>query len=69
VWGFDVLPLAAGVVPFPAAVQAAAVATGQPVEDVARRWAAARPADRCVTPSIEPDSAAAVRAAYELARN
>jgi xylulokinase len=52
-----------------AAVQAAAVATGQPVEDVARRWAAARPASRCVTPSIEPDSAAAVRAAYELARN
>jgi xylulokinase len=47
-----------------AAVQAAAVATGQPVDAVARRWAGARPAGRCVTPAMEPATAEEVRAAY-----
>jgi xylulokinase len=47
-----------------AAVQAAAVATGQPVEAVARRWARARTAPRRVDPSIDPDAAGEVRAAY-----
>ena len=51
-----------------AAVQAAAVARGEPVDDVARRWAGARPAGRCVTPAIEPASAQEVRAAYASAR-
>jgi xylulokinase len=49
-----------------AAVQAAAVATGEPVDAVACRWAAARPASRCVTPAMEPARAEEVRAAYEL---
>ncbi len=48
-----------------AAAQAAAVATGQSVDTVARRWAGARPAGRCVEPSIEPARAEEVRAAYE----
>ena len=51
-----------------AAVQAAAVATGERVDRVARRWAAARPAGRWVAPSIEPAQAEAVRAAYASAR-
>ena len=49
-----------------AAVQAAALATGDSLDTVARRWAAARPAGRCVTPSIERSRAEEVRAAYEL---
>jgi xylulokinase len=49
-----------------AAVQAAAVATREPVDAVARRWAAARQASRCVTPAMEPARAEEVRAAYEL---
>lgn len=51
-----------------AAVQAAAAVTGEPVDAVARRWAGARPAARCVTPAIEPAGAEEVRAAYAAAR-
>lgn len=51
-----------------AAVQVAAVACGESVDAVARRWAGARPAGRCVTPTIEPGQAQEVRAAYAAAR-
>jgi xylulokinase len=50
-----------------AAVQAAAAATGRPVDTVARRWAGARTEPRRVDPSIDRDAAAGVRAAYTAA--
>ena len=51
-----------------AAVQAAAVATGEALDTVARRWAGARPAERSATPSLDPGRAEEVRAAYASAR-
>lgn len=50
-----------------AAVQAAAVATGEPVAGVARRWARARKAPRRKEPSIDAATAAEVRATYAAA--
>lgn len=50
-----------------AAVQAAAVARGQPPLTVARHWAAARPAPRRVAPSVGREVAARIRAAYGAA--
>jgi xylulokinase len=50
-----------------AAIQAAAVATGHPVDTVAGRWARARRTPRTVDPSIDADTAAGVRAAYAAA--
>lgn len=51
-----------------AAVQAAAAATGRPVDTVARCWAEAQVAGRRADPSIDPSTAAEVRAAYTSAR-
>jgi len=56
-----------------AAVQAAAVATGTAVDAIARQWADARAAgasrvSRHVSPSVDPGTAAEVRAAYAAAR-
>lgn len=50
-----------------AAVQAAAVAAGEPVAGVARRWAQARKAPRHKEPSIDAATAAEVRGAYAAA--
>ena len=50
-----------------AAAQAAAVATGRPVDTVARGWAAARGSLRGVRPYVALETAARVRAAYALA--
>lgn len=50
-----------------AAVQAAAVATGEPVATVARRWARGRRAPRRREPAIDAATAAEVRAAYAAA--
>jgi xylulokinase len=50
-----------------AAAQAAAVATGRPVETVARGWAEARHSPRRVRPYVDLDTAASVRAAYARA--